>query len=94
MSYITSYPSSLKQLDLSHNKICVWPSLPQINLEEATPDQENLLCYRLETGQVPKSTIPAKMRSSEFEIHLIAKNLFSSFYLFTQVEECHYEQVF
>ncbi|XP_022171675.1 leucine-rich repeat serine/threonine-protein kinase 1 isoform X1 [Myzus persicae] len=64
MSYITSYPSSLKQLDLSHNKICVWPSLPQINLEEATPDQENLLCYRLETGQVPKSTVPSKIRTS------------------------------
>lgn len=31
MSYITSYPSSLKQLDLSHNKISCWPSLPQVN---------------------------------------------------------------
>lgn len=67
MSYITSYPSSLKQLDLSHNKICVWPSLPQINLEEATPDQENLLCYRLETGQVPKSTVPSKIRTSKLK---------------------------
>lgn len=67
MSYITSYPSSLKQLDLSHNKICVWPSLPQINLEEATSDQENLLCYRLETGQVPKSTVPSKIRTSELK---------------------------
>ncbi|XP_050423466.1 leucine-rich repeat serine/threonine-protein kinase 1 [Adelges cooleyi] len=64
MSYVTSYPSSLKQLDLSHNKICVWPSLPQINLEDTSPDQENILCYRLETGQVPKSTIPSKIRTS------------------------------
>lgn len=71
MSYITSYPSSLKQLDLSHNKICVWPSLPQINLEEATPDQENLLCYRLETGQVPKSTVPSKIRTSMFKNNIM-----------------------
>lgn len=70
MSYVTSYPSSLKQLDLSHNKICVWPSLPQIHLEETTPDQENLLCYRLETGQVPKSTVPAKIRTSKFSSYL------------------------
>lgn len=70
MSYITSYPSSLKQLDLSHNKICVWPSLPQINLEEAAPDQENILCYRLETGLVPKSTIPSKLRTSVYKFHL------------------------
>jgi hypothetical protein len=31
MSHITSYPNSLKQLDLSHNKISCWPSLPQID---------------------------------------------------------------
>ena len=39
MSHITSYPSSLKQLDLSHNQICCWPSLPQVegidNMEQA-----------------------------------------------------------
>ncbi|XP_050524105.1 leucine-rich repeat serine/threonine-protein kinase 1 isoform X2 [Daktulosphaira vitifoliae] len=64
MSYVTSYPNSLKQLDLSHNKICVWPSLPQVNLEETSSDEENILCYRLETGQVPKSTIPSKIRTS------------------------------
>ncbi|CAH0730719.1 unnamed protein product, partial [Brenthis ino] len=30
MSYVTSYPTSLRQLDLSHNEISCWPSLPQI----------------------------------------------------------------
>ncbi|KAG8224988.1 hypothetical protein J437_LFUL005999, partial [Ladona fulva] len=30
MGHITSYPGSLKQLDLSHNQICCWPSLPQL----------------------------------------------------------------
>ncbi|XP_050296551.1 leucine-rich repeat serine/threonine-protein kinase 1 isoform X5 [Anthonomus grandis grandis] len=44
MSHITSYPSSLKQLDLSHNQITVWPSLPQV---EAPDNMElaNLTCY-------------------------------------------------
>lgn len=51
MSYITSYPSSLKQLDLSHNKICVWPSLPQVqegNLDSV--EQAFISCYHQETG--------------------------------------------
>lgn len=51
MSYITSYPSSLKQLDLSHNKICVWPSLPQVhddNLDSA--EQAFISCYHQESG--------------------------------------------
>jgi Leucine-rich repeat (LRR) protein len=30
MSHITSYPASLKQLDLSNNQISCWPSLPQV----------------------------------------------------------------
>ncbi|XP_060809328.1 leucine-rich repeat serine/threonine-protein kinase 1 [Amyelois transitella] len=30
MSYVTSYPASLRQLDLSHNEITCWPSLPQV----------------------------------------------------------------
>ncbi|PNF32771.1 hypothetical protein B7P43_G04485, partial [Cryptotermes secundus] len=44
MSHITSYPSSLKQLDLSHNQICCWPSLPQV---EAIDSMEQALtaCY-------------------------------------------------
>ncbi|XP_046975207.1 leucine-rich repeat serine/threonine-protein kinase 1 [Vanessa cardui] len=31
MSYVTSYPTSLRQLDLSHNEISCWPSLPQVD---------------------------------------------------------------
>ncbi|KAE8744037.1 hypothetical protein FOCC_FOCC009321 [Frankliniella occidentalis] len=31
MGYITSYPNSLKQLDLSHNQVSCWPSLPQMD---------------------------------------------------------------
>lgn len=44
MSHITSYPSSLKQLDLSHNQISVWPSLPQVEAQD-TMELANLACY-------------------------------------------------
>ncbi|XP_056637900.1 leucine-rich repeat serine/threonine-protein kinase 1 isoform X1 [Diorhabda sublineata] len=44
MSHITSYPSSLKQLDLSHNQITVWPSLPQIEAQD-NMELANLVCY-------------------------------------------------
>ncbi|XP_066246944.1 leucine-rich repeat serine/threonine-protein kinase 1 isoform X1 [Euwallacea similis] len=54
MSHITSYPSSLKQLDLSHNQISVWPSLPQV---EAPDNMElaNLACYLENVGFKGKS---------------------------------------
>lgn len=41
MSHVTSYPSTLKQLDLSHNEISCWPSLPRIT----TDSDPHLLCY-------------------------------------------------
>lgn len=44
MSHITSYPSSLKQLDLSHNQITCWPSLPQVEAQDVM-EQANLMCY-------------------------------------------------
>lgn len=44
MSHITSYPSSLKQLDLSHNQITCWPSLPQVEAQD-TMELANLACY-------------------------------------------------
>ncbi|KAJ8942684.1 hypothetical protein NQ314_010008 [Rhamnusium bicolor] len=44
MSHITSYPSSLKQLDLSHNQITVWPSLPQVEAQD-NMELANLACY-------------------------------------------------
>ncbi|XP_065214793.1 leucine-rich repeat serine/threonine-protein kinase 1 isoform X2 [Planococcus citri] len=51
MSYITSYPSSLKQLDLSHNKICVWPSLPQVHDDNLDPTEQAFIsCYHQESG--------------------------------------------
>lgn len=40
MGHVTSYPSTLKQLDLSHNEISCWPSLPRI-----TDSDPHLLCY-------------------------------------------------
>lgn len=44
MSYITSYPASLKQLDLSNNKISCWPSLPQVDGTDAM-EQASIACY-------------------------------------------------
>lgn len=44
MSHITSYPSSLKQIDLSHNQITVWPSLPQVEAQD-NMELANLACY-------------------------------------------------
>ena len=44
MSHITSYPASLKQLDLSNNQISCWPSLPQIDDADET-EQTNTACY-------------------------------------------------
>ncbi|XP_054091980.1 leucine-rich repeat serine/threonine-protein kinase 1 isoform X2 [Zeugodacus cucurbitae] len=41
MGHVTSYPSTLKQLDLSHNEISCWPSLPRITTES----DPHLLCY-------------------------------------------------
>lgn len=40
MGHVTSYPASLKQLDLSHNEISCWPSLPRITLSDP-----HLACY-------------------------------------------------
>lgn len=44
MSHVTSYPSSLKQLDLSHNQISCWPSLPQVEAHDVM-ELANLACY-------------------------------------------------
>ncbi|CAH1285512.1 unnamed protein product [Diabrotica balteata] len=59
MSHITSYPSSLKQLDLSHNQITVWPSLPQIEAQD-NMELANLACYMTTTafrGKTPDIVI-------------------------------------
>lgn len=44
MSHITSYPASLKQLDLSNNQISCWPSLPQVDGAD-TMEQASTACY-------------------------------------------------
>lgn len=44
MSYITSYPASLKHLDLSNNRISCWPSLPQIDVPDPL-EQAKIACY-------------------------------------------------
>ncbi|XP_071051470.1 leucine-rich repeat serine/threonine-protein kinase 1 isoform X2 [Onthophagus taurus] len=49
MSHITSYPSTLKQLDLSHNQISVWPSLPQVEAQDVM-EMANVTCYATNTA--------------------------------------------
>lgn len=44
MSHITSYPASLKQLDLSNNQISCWPSLPQVDGADSM-EQAATACY-------------------------------------------------
>lgn len=46
MGHITSYPASLKQLDLGHNEISCWPSLPRIAASDP-----HLACYNPQTEQ-------------------------------------------
>lgn len=53
MSHITSYPSSLKQLDLSHNQISCWPSLPQVEAHDMM-EIANLACYSTNTSAKDK----------------------------------------
>ncbi|CAG9574165.1 unnamed protein product [Danaus chrysippus] len=44
MSFVTSYPTSLRQLDLSHNEITCWPSLPQVE-SFGSSEGDPLACY-------------------------------------------------
>lgn len=44
MSHITSYPASLKQLDLSNNQITRWPSLPPVDGTDVM-EEANTACY-------------------------------------------------
>ncbi|XP_049858112.1 leucine-rich repeat serine/threonine-protein kinase 1 isoform X1 [Schistocerca gregaria] len=58
MSHITSYPSSLKQLDVSHNQICCWPSLPQIDGVDGS-EHSVTACYSLiDAGMKGSTKIP------------------------------------
>ncbi|KAK7861679.1 hypothetical protein R5R35_005355 [Gryllus longicercus] len=49
MSHITSYPGTLKQLDLSHNQVCCWPSLPQIECLDSA-EISHTVCYAPSEG--------------------------------------------
>lgn len=51
MSHITSYPASLKQLDLSHNQITCWPSLPQIEACDLM-ELAHLTCYQTQEASL------------------------------------------
>ncbi|KAL1122208.1 hypothetical protein AAG570_003613 [Ranatra chinensis] len=44
MSHITSYPASLKQLELCGNQICCWMSLPQVDCLDPM-EQAAIACY-------------------------------------------------
>lgn len=61
MSHITSYPASLKQLDLGHNEISCWPSLPRIAASDP-----HLACYnpQLDQQKLPGNASKASSTSS------------------------------
>ncbi|XP_022818770.1 leucine-rich repeat serine/threonine-protein kinase 1 [Spodoptera litura] len=54
MSYVTSYPTSLRQLDLSHNEITCWPSLPQVESFGST-EGDPLACFCPNSGNNVRS---------------------------------------
>lgn len=59
MGHMTSYPASLKQLDLSHNQVCCWPSLPQIELLDAM-EQAAITCYSGDACSKPARPVSGK----------------------------------
>ncbi|XP_043263337.1 leucine-rich repeat serine/threonine-protein kinase 1 [Colletes gigas] len=62
MSHITSYPASLKQLDLSNNQISRWPSLPQVDGADLM-EQANTACY-CPTANVQSPIVPGGNRQT------------------------------
>lgn len=56
MGHVTSYPASLRQLDLSHNEITCWPSLPS----RITTSDPHLACYNNKSID-GKLNAPSKM---------------------------------
>ncbi|RVE46090.1 hypothetical protein evm_009254 [Chilo suppressalis] len=66
MSYVTSYPTGLRQLDLSHNEITCWPSLPQIDTFGSV-EGDPLTCYCPQGARVarprPRSGASTSTRS-------------------------------
>ncbi|XP_072749395.1 leucine-rich repeat serine/threonine-protein kinase 1 [Anoplolepis gracilipes] len=62
MSHITSYPASLKQLDLSNNQITRWPSLPQIDSSDSM-EQANTACYCPAVNAQSPSIVPGNRQT-------------------------------
>lgn len=69
MSHITSYPNTLKQLDLSHNQITCWPSLPQVEVANDLMEIAAISCYSPPTNIEASLTVSinkGKLLQSEF----------------------------
>ncbi|KMQ95071.1 leucine-rich repeat serine threonine-protein kinase 1-like protein [Lasius niger] len=63
MSHITSYPASLKQIDLSNNQITRWPSLPQVDSSDSM-EQANTACYcPTVSAQASPSIVPGNRQT-------------------------------
>ncbi|XP_054259390.1 leucine-rich repeat serine/threonine-protein kinase 1-like [Macrosteles quadrilineatus] len=62
MGHMTSYPASLKQLDLSHNQVCCWPSLPQIELLDAM-EQAAITCYSGDACSKPARPVSGRRQA-------------------------------
>lgn len=55
MGHVTSYPASLKQLDLGHNEITCWPSLPRLAASDP-----HLACYNPQENKDQGGTTTSK----------------------------------
>ncbi|XP_014247457.1 leucine-rich repeat serine/threonine-protein kinase 1 [Cimex lectularius] len=62
MSHITSYPSTIKQLELSGNQICCWMSLPQIDCLDPM-EQAVITCYAPNQTNKPNKMVTGRPRS-------------------------------
>ncbi|KAF6207493.1 hypothetical protein GE061_015939 [Apolygus lucorum] len=62
MSHITSYPSLLKQLELSGNQICCWMSLPQVDCLDPL-EQAAIACYSPNSASKPNKIVAGRNRS-------------------------------
>ncbi|KAF5301002.1 hypothetical protein FQR65_LT08985 [Abscondita terminalis] len=76
MSHITSYPSSLKQLDLSHNQITCWPSLPQVEAHD-TMELANLACYGVNNSKDKLPPINIHRQSGQSVRNLVLQSVCS-----------------
>uniref|UniRef100_A0A1B6DQ53 non-specific serine/threonine protein kinase n=1 Tax=Clastoptera arizonana TaxID=38151 RepID=A0A1B6DQ53_9HEMI len=76
MSHITSYPSSIKQLDLSHNQVCCWPSLPQIETSDPM-EQAAISCYAADSSSRSNKGTPGRRQAGRSLRTAILNNLCS-----------------